>query len=94
VLTTTLIVAGEHGYSWTVLALIANIAIAGLVFWFSGAITRALGKAGSRAVSKLSSLLLAAIRVRPPRARRLDARQARRYDPRGLRRCLRGALWP
>jgi len=63
VLTTTLIVVGQHGYPLTIIALVANILIAGLVFWFSMAITRVLGKAGSRTISKLASLLLASIGV-------------------------------
>jgi len=63
VLTTTLILAGQYGYGWTAAALMANIAIAGAVFWFSTSIRSLLGSSGSRAISKLSSLLLAAIAV-------------------------------
>ena len=63
VLTTTLIVAGEYGNACTVLALVSNILIAGVAFWFSPTISHLLGRAGSRTISKLSSLLLAAIAV-------------------------------
>jgi multiple antibiotic resistance protein len=64
VLTTTLVLLSEHGYGPTVPALLANIAIACGVFWLADPISRALGKAGSRTVSKLAALLLAAIAVR------------------------------
>ena len=63
VLTTTLFLLGQYGYLPTVLALVANVLIAGLVFLFSTAISHALGKAGSRTISKLASLLLASIGV-------------------------------
>jgi len=63
VLTTTILLTAQYGYVPTLLALAVNIGIAGVVFWFSGAITKAVGNAGSRAISKLASLLLAAIAV-------------------------------
>jgi multiple antibiotic resistance protein len=63
VLTTTIIAVGQYGYLLTVLATVANILIAGVVLWFAPLITKAMGNAGSRTVSKLASLLLAAIGV-------------------------------
>jgi multiple antibiotic resistance protein len=63
VLTTLILLADQHGYLPTLLATLANIVIAGAVFWWSAAIHRLLGKAGTRALSKLASLILAAIGV-------------------------------
>ncbi len=45
------------------LAVVSNILLAGLVFLGSGLIIRVLGKPGTRTVSKLAALLLAAIAV-------------------------------
>jgi len=64
VLSTIFVLVSEHGILPTVTATVANIAIGGAVFWFSNPINRLLGKAGSRTVSKLAALLLAAIAVR------------------------------
>ena len=47
----------------TAAALILNIGIAGAVFFASEAILRVLGGTGAKTVSKLASLLLAAIAV-------------------------------
>ena len=63
VLTTTLLLISQHGLIPTVSATIINIAIAGIVFLMSESINRFLGKAGTRTISKLSSLILAAIGV-------------------------------
>jgi multiple antibiotic resistance protein len=63
VLTTALILVDAHGMPVTVAAAVANILIAGAVFWFAETIHHALGKAGAKAISKLASLLLAAIAV-------------------------------
>ena len=64
VLTTTIVLLGESGPLPTITALLVNIVIAGSVFRLSGPIGGVLGKAGSRTVSKLASLLLAAIAVK------------------------------
>ncbi len=64
VLTTTIVLLGEHSPLPTVAAMLANIGVAGVVFWSSEPLSRLLGKAGSRTVSKLAHLLLAAIAVR------------------------------
>ena len=64
VLSTIITLVGEYGLAATVSATIVNIAIAGVAFWLSAPISHLLGKAGSRTVSKLASLLLAAIAVK------------------------------
>lgn len=64
VLTTTIVLTGEHPATPVVLSTLANIAIAGATFWSARPISRLLGRAGSRTVSKLASLLLAAIAAR------------------------------
>ena len=63
VLTTTLVLVGEYGVIATISAAMVNILIAGWVFLISGSIYRILGKSGTKTVSKLASLLLAAIAV-------------------------------
>ena len=63
VLTTALLIVTDYGITPTVLATIANILIAGFIFSAAGRINRILGSAGSKTVSKLASLLLAAIAV-------------------------------
>ncbi len=63
VLTTTLLLLRQYGFMPTVISLIANIVIAGIVLWFSPALHHFFGKAGAKAISKLASLLLAAIGV-------------------------------
>ena len=63
VLTTIVLLANQHGTIPTVLALIANVGIAGGVFRFAQGIERALGRAGIRTVSKIAGLILAAIGV-------------------------------
>ncbi len=63
VLTTLLLLANEHGRWSTVLALLANIGIAAGVFRSGLAIERVLGRTGVRTVSKIASLILAAIGV-------------------------------
>ena len=63
VLTTSLILLGEYGSVLTVAAVVANILIAGVVLWLAQPINRLLGSPGSKTVSKLASLLIAAIAV-------------------------------
>ena len=63
VLTTIFLLLDAHGVWPTVLATAVNIGIAGLVFSAAGSVHRVLGDAGTKAVSKLASLLLAAIAV-------------------------------
>ena len=63
VLTTALLFMGQYGPSVTLLAAVLNILIAGALFFASRAINKVLGKAGAKTVSKLASLILAAIGV-------------------------------
>lgn len=63
VFTSTLLLAQEYGYLSTIISLVINILIAGGLFWFAGPIVKMLGKAGAKTISKLASLLLAAIGV-------------------------------
>ncbi len=61
VLTTSIILATQYGYILTLVSLLLNILIAGVLFWFSGGIYRFLGRSGTKAVSKIASIILAAI---------------------------------
>lgn len=63
VLTTSLLLVNEHSAVITSLAIAANILIAGGMFMLAPFLYRVLGKTGSKAVSKIISLLLAAIGV-------------------------------
>ncbi|MBI4343483.1 MAG: MarC family protein [Candidatus Omnitrophica bacterium] len=63
VLTTILLLAAHHGRIPTLLATVANILLAGAMFWWSGAIRRLLGAAGMRTLSKIAGIVLASIAV-------------------------------
>lgn len=63
VLTISLMLVSVHGLLITLIAVFLNIAIVGIVFIYSDTLIRILGKAGSRALSKVMMLLLAAIGV-------------------------------
>ncbi|MEN6433989.1 MAG: MarC family protein [Smithella sp.] len=63
VLTTSMLLINEHSLFITSLAIITNILIAGAVFFMAPLINRIIGKTGSKTVSKITSLLLAAIGV-------------------------------
>jgi multiple antibiotic resistance protein len=63
VLTTCLLLVDQYGIGPVVLAVILNILLAGVIFWFATPISRLLGGAGTGTLSKISSLLLAAIGV-------------------------------
>lgn len=63
VLTTSLLLVNEHSTVITSLAIAANILIVGGIFFMAPFINRVLGKTGSKAISKIISLLLAAIGV-------------------------------
>lgn len=63
VLTTSLILIETHGIFPTLLSIILNVVLAGVTFSFSNSLIRILGEAGSRALSKIMSLLLGAIAV-------------------------------
>lgn len=63
VLTTCILLAGMYGRLLTGAAVVVNIALAGLVFMFAQPITQVLGRTGTKTMSKVASLLLAAIAV-------------------------------
>jgi len=63
VLTTSLVIVPQYGLVPTMISVIANILVAGLVFSLASALITFLGEAGSKALSKITSLLLAAIAV-------------------------------
>ena len=63
VLTTSLVIVSHYGLIPTIVSVIANILVAGLVFSLSSKLMRFLGESGSKALSKVTSLLLAAIAV-------------------------------
>lgn len=63
VLTTSMLVVSQHGLAATVISVLANILLAGLVFRLSFVLMKFLGEAGTKALSKITSLLLAAIAV-------------------------------
>lgn len=63
VLATSILLLNEHGPVLVGATVVINILIAGLVFSCAPYIDRILGKSGAKAVSKVASLLLAAIAV-------------------------------
>jgi multiple antibiotic resistance protein len=63
VLTTILILLDSYGVFMTVSSFVVNLAIAWVIFAFGDEISNFLGKAGSKAVSKIAHLLLAAIAI-------------------------------
>ncbi|SDN49779.1 multiple antibiotic resistance protein [Desulfonauticus submarinus] len=63
VMTTSLLLMNEHGFWPTAIAVTINIGLVGIVFWFARSVYKFLGKNGARTISKLASLLLAAISV-------------------------------
>ncbi|MDF1554175.1 MAG: MarC family protein [Deferrisomatales bacterium] len=63
VLTSSILLANEYGLGWTALAIVSNIGLVALAFVLGGPIHRLLGTAGTKVLSKLSSLLLASIAV-------------------------------
>jgi multiple antibiotic resistance protein len=63
VLTTSMLIVSEYGLFATMISLLVNILIAGLILRSSVILTKILGEAGSKALSKIMSLLLAAIAV-------------------------------
>ena len=63
VLTTLILLINEHNYFITIIALLINILIVGLVFFFAQYINKLLGKTGAKIISKIASLFLAGIGV-------------------------------
>jgi len=63
VLTTCLVIISEYGLLATLISVMVNILLAGIIFESSSVVMRVLGEAGSKALSKIMSLMLAAIAV-------------------------------
>ncbi|MBN2372934.1 MarC family protein [bacterium] len=63
VLTTSILLVNDHGLVMISAAILLNVLIAGIIFFFARGIHRFLGKAGAKTISKIASLLLAAIGV-------------------------------
>ena len=63
VLTTCLIMIDQYGIIPTITAVVLNVFIASILFYFSDRVTKVLGKSGAVALSKIMALLLAAIAV-------------------------------
>ncbi len=63
VLTTSMVIISQYGIIPTLISVVANILLAGLIFAFSSVLIKALGESGAKALSKITSLLLAAIAV-------------------------------
>lgn len=62
-LATSIVMLDAYGSYMTLSSIVANLGIAWLVFSFCDRLTGLLGKGGIQAISKISSLLLAAIAV-------------------------------
>ena len=63
VLTTSLILVDVYGYGPTLVSIVVNVALAGALLWLAEPLTRLLGAAGTKVMTKVSSLILAAIAV-------------------------------
>lgn len=63
VLTTSMVIISEYGLLPTMISVLVNISLAGLIFRLSSVLINAIGESGSKALSKIMSLLLAAIAV-------------------------------
>lgn len=63
VLTTSLILVDSYGLWITMLAVLVNVLLVAAIFWWSNGLIKLLGKDGTRAISKIISLFLAAIAV-------------------------------
>lgn len=63
VLTTCMIIISEYGLIPTLISVFINIIIAVVIFYFSDLIIKILGETGTKAISKVTSLLLSAIAV-------------------------------
>jgi multiple antibiotic resistance protein len=63
VLTTSMLIVSQYGLGATIISVIVNILLAGLILKLSSFLIKALGESGSKALSKVMSLLLASIAV-------------------------------
>ncbi len=63
VLTTCLIIIPEYGLISTLISIFINILLAVIIFYFSDFIIKILGENGTKAISKVTSLLLSAFAI-------------------------------
>ena len=63
VLTTSMVIVSQYGLYTTIISILLNILLAGFIFRLSFVLMRVLGDAGTKALSKITSLILAAIAV-------------------------------
>ena len=63
VLTTSLMLVDYYGWAATIISVFLNILFVGFIFIFSDHLIKIIGQSGSRALSKVMALLLAAIAV-------------------------------
>jgi len=63
VLTTSLMIIPSYGIVATIASILINVLLAGLIFMFSDTLIKVLGSAGTKALSKITSLFLIAIAV-------------------------------
>jgi multiple antibiotic resistance protein len=63
ILTTVMLLVKEYGFVHTTAALVSNVILAGIIFSSSDFIIRLVGKNGTKIISKIASLFLAAIAV-------------------------------
>jgi len=63
VLTTSMVIISQYGLFATLISVLVNILLAGAIFSLSSVLIKVLGESGSKALSKIMSLLLAAIAV-------------------------------
>ncbi|HNX57740.1 MAG TPA: MarC family protein [Spirochaetota bacterium] len=62
-ITTLMLLAGEHGYAMPMLSTVIALFLTGTMLFFSRKIYSILGKTGAKTLSKLANLLLSAIAV-------------------------------
>ena len=63
VLTTSLILVDQYGMQLVIISFVLNILLVGIMFYFSDGLMKFLGRGGSRALSKVIAVLLAAIGI-------------------------------
>ncbi len=63
VLTTSLMIISEYGLMATLISVLVNVILAGVIFSLSDVLMKIIGESGAKALSKVTSLLLAAIAV-------------------------------
>ncbi len=63
-ITTTIVLIGEFGLNLTLYAIMANFIASWVIFNFSNSLNRILGTTGSKIISKVMAILIAAIAVK------------------------------